>query len=97
MERYNIESEQVSSVCWIEKRRCKNGEWVKYSDHEAERKDLYKTIDSNSKKIIKLIEQNREMLSMLKSFLQHSFIKGWSNLESEVIGLIEKVEGEQNG
>ena len=96
MKRYNIESEQVSSVCWIEKRKCKNGEWVKYSDHEAERKELYETIDNNSKKIIKLTEQKKEMLEVLKLYIEElEDYNQWKDMVEETANLIEKIEGDK--
>ena len=60
MKRYNVRDKIESPT----------GDMIMFADHEAERKELYETIDSNSKKIIKLMEQNGEMLNALKICLE---------------------------
>ena len=42
------------------------GEWVKHSSAEGLIDELYETINRNASKIIKLEEQNKEMLEVLK-------------------------------
>ncbi len=79
-----------------------DGKWIKYTDHNEERKELYETIDRNSRKIIKLTEQNREMLELMKERVCQ--INDWKNITTKQISdnflktenLIEKAEGEQN-
>ena len=85
------------SIDWVYKKESENGTFADYSEADGLIKDLYETIDNNAKKIIKLTEQNKEMLEMLKITRKHNFLGGWCVVEPKVRNLIEKIEGEQNG
>ena len=86
MKRYNLDEDNTY--------QSPTGAWMKVTDHLAERAELYETIDRNSKKIIKLTEQNREMLEGLKYVRSFVTWKANPSVRETIIAIIEKVEGE---
>ena len=53
-------------IGWVYQDESKDGEWIKYTDHEAEIKKLK---EHDLSELLELIDQNHEMLEMLKRLM----------------------------
>ena len=72
-----------------------NGEYVEFADHEAEVKHLKENDLIQEEEIIKLVENEKEMLSVLKNISSNLYDREVIHgLGSDIATLIEKVEGE---
>jgi len=87
MKRYNI-MDEVESL---------TGEYIKYTDHESDVAYLKENAIIMEEEILKLVEQNKEMLDMLKKLDTDMGIDlhDWYEGELGLTELIEKIEGEQ--
>ena len=96
MKRYELYSRNISGLNKIMAIR-KTGAWIKYSDHEAVVKHLKENDLIQEEEIIKLVENEKEMLSVLKNISSNLYDREVIHgLGSDIATLIEKVEGEQN-
>lgn len=93
MKRYNTNAKGMSGT--VDMFEFDQGEWVKYTDHEAERKELYETIDRNSKKIIKLKSELEDYQAIYMNIESdnHRLKEQLSKLESHM-GLPDLKKGE---